>query len=367
MALPACGGAFTTPSAVAPEAACRTADTSVAVRWVASPDRGDRAALDRWCAGVGPVVAMSAVAREWRESGDTVSSHGPNVVVDPASSLVVMTWNTHVGGGDIAGMVRDLRAGDFTDGTPVRHFVLLLQETHRASVSVPTSPGAAVPKPIHTSHGSRRVDIVETARELGLDLFYVPSMGNGRPARGLPEDRGNAILSSLPLRDLTAIELPYEAQRRVAAAATVSGTTAAGAPWSLRLVNVHLDNRSRASRLLQSLGGARTRQARALVKALGDDSAVVVGGDMNTWSLGFMEGAVEVLQQHFPLPTQHPREPTFASGGLRLDRLMYRLPATSAADTRRLADRRGSDHHPLIGTIHFAGDARLAVTSDDQR
>jgi len=319
-------------------AACRTAAADgPAVRWI-SAEAGDRVALDRWCAAVGPVAAASLT----------------DTSVSASNSFVVLTWNTHVGGGDVAGLVRDLRAGRFTNGTPVEHFALLLQETHRSSMDVPVGLGAA-PRPIHTRtrHG-KRVDVVETARELGLELFYVPSMANGRPTDGLPEDRGNAILSTLPLHDLAAIELPFEAQRRVAVAATVSGTTAEGTPWSLRLVNVHLDNKSRASRMLQSFGGARTRQARALVKELVHDSAAVVGGDMNTWSLGFMEGAVGVLKQHFPLPLQHPTEPTYASGGLKLDRLMYRLPSPLSADTRRLDDRRGSDHHPLIGTIRFA-------------
>lgn len=323
---------------------CRSATEAPAVTWISASETSDRPSLDRWCAGVGPVVTAS--------HADTTASPSS---ASPADSLVVLTWNTHVGGGDIAGMVRDLRAGRYTDGVPVSQFVLLLQEVYRASADVPLAAGGAAPRPQHVSHnGSKRIDIVETARELGLGLFYVPSMANGRPASGLPEDRGNAILSTLPLRDLAAIELPFEAQRRVVAAATVSGTTASGAPWTLRLVNVHLDNKSRPSRLLQSFGGARTRQARALVKVLGNDSASVVGGDMNTWSLGFMEGAVGVLRQHFPLPANHPTQPTFASGGLRLDRLMYRLPAKQSAETRWLDDRHGSDHHPLLGTIRFS-------------
>jgi endonuclease/exonuclease/phosphatase family metal-dependent hydrolase len=310
------------------------------VRWIVAPDPRERASLDRWCAGVGPAVSAGLV----------------DANASATSSLVVVTWNTHIGGGDIPGLVRDLKAGAFTGGTPVDHFVLLLQEVYRAGMDVPSAAGSAAPRAIHTMPvAARRTDIVETARALGLELFYVPSMANGRPSSTEPaEDRGNAILSSLPLHDLTAIELPFEAQRRVAAAATVSGTTAAGKPWTLRLVNVHLDNKSRPSRLLQSLGGGRARQARALIEAIGEDSGAVVGGDMNTWSMGFMEGATRVFARHFPLPLKHPTEPTFAVGGMRLDRLMYRLPSTLTAETRRLADRRGSDHHPLIGTIRFA-------------
>ena len=315
------------------------------VSWIVAPHAGERVMLDRWCAGVGPVVSAARA--------DT------SAAVVSTGSLTVVTWNTHIGAGDVPGLVRDLRAGRFTDGTPVEHFVLLLQEVYRSGADVPHVRGAAA-VPLAISHfvakgASRRIDIVETARDLGLALFYVPSMANGRPTLSAhSEDRGNAILSSLPLADLTAIELPFEAQRRVVAAATVSGTTEAGKPWTLRVVNVHLDNKSRPSRLLHSLGAGRARQARALIEALGNDSAAVIGGDVNTWAMGFMEGAVGVLQRHFPVPARHPTEATFAVGGLRLDRLMYRLPSQHKAETRRLADRLGSDHHPLIGTIRFA-------------
>jgi len=348
--LPACRAASVKQHAVSQQSDCRSptaiapALVSTSVNWIVAPDPRERPYLDRWCAGVGPIVSASRA--------DT------NPEKANTSSLVLVTWNTHIGAGDIPGLVRDLRSGLFTNGTPVDHFVLLLQEVYRSGAEVPNSRSAARPRVvIHTvaQSAQRRIDIVETARDLGLELFYVPSMSNGRPASSkLSEDRGNAILSSLPMRDLTAIELPFEAQRRVVAAATVSGTTPAGKPWALRLVNVHLDNKSRPSRLLKSLGGGRTRQARALVEVLGNDSATVVGGDINTWSMGFMEGAVGVLEQYFPIPAKHPTEPTFAIGGMRLDRLMFRLPSHYTAETRRLADRRGSDHHPLIGTIRFS-------------
>lgn len=313
------------------------------VRWITTVP-AEQATLDRWCAGVGPTARLRAP----RTDG---VSNAPIV-----SSLTVLTWNTHVGGGDIVGLVNDLRAGRLTKGVPVEHFVLLLQEVHRSGESVPDTRAAAVPKPIHTRPTSgQRMDVVATARELGLELFYVPSMANGRTLHGLPEDRGNAILSTLPLDAHTAIELPFENQRRVAAAATVSAVASDGTPFTMRLLSVHLDNRSRPSRLLHSLGAARTRQARALVAAIGDDSATVLGGDLNTWSLSGLEGAVKVLQQRFAHASAHPTEPTFASHGLRLDRLMYALPAAAAVETRRLDDRRGSDHHPLLGTIRLAG------------
>jgi endonuclease/exonuclease/phosphatase family metal-dependent hydrolase len=319
--------------------------SSLPVSWIVSPDAAERPLLDRWCAGVGPVVAATHV-----------DAAAPASVVS-TGSLVVVTWNIHIGAGDVPGLVSDLKAGRFTGGKPVKEFVLLLQEVYRSSPDVPSPLVGGAPKTkSHTvaQGATKRVDIVETAHALGLELFYVPSMANGRPSMDAPlEDRGNAILSSLPLRDLTAIELPFEAQRRVAAAATVSGMTMGGKPWSLRLVNMHLDNKSRPSRFLQSLGSGRTRQARALVEVLAKDSAAVIGGDMNTWGMGFMEGSIGVLEQHFPMPSKHPNEATFAMAGLKLDRLMFRVPNARVAETRRLADRRGSDHFPLIGTIEF--------------
>ncbi|MEN3339278.1 MAG: hypothetical protein V7647_2954, partial [Acidobacteriota bacterium] len=65
--------------------------------------------------------------------------------------------------------------------------------------------------------------IEPVAAALGLSLYYVPSMRNGGAAPH--EDRGNAILSSLPLTDLAAYELPFERQRRVALGATIAGIT----------------------------------------------------------------------------------------------------------------------------------------------
>jgi endonuclease/exonuclease/phosphatase family metal-dependent hydrolase len=323
-----------------PEPGCLNGLAPAEVRWIAAPDAGDRPALDRWCAGVGPVVTAARAPRD-------------SLVLD---SLPVISWNTHVGGGDIARLVRDLRSGELSAGRPITHFVLLLQEVYREGPMVPRHPKAMAPgRIIGAPHDSPRVDIVATAESLGLELYYVPSMANGiaTPAQ-MPEDRGNAILSTLPLTDLAAIELPYEAQRRIAAAASVRGRTSLGTPWELRMLSVHLDHRSRGMRLLQ-LGAGRKRQAQALVAALDTAHATVLGGDLNTWA-GMLEGAVPVLESHFPVTTAS-REPTFATasglGGLRLDRLMFRLPPELSADSRRLRSRYSSDHHPLLGWVRL--------------
>ena len=316
---------------------------SPTITWVPAPLQSERPFLDRWCAGVGPAVATMSVAT------DTVG----------VESLAIVSWNTNVGSGDIAGLVDDLRIGRFSDGVPVTHFVLMLQEVYRAHEAVPVHVAAFRAPRIEgrPTRGDRR-GIVETARTLGLHLYYVPSMANGRGmTSAFAEDRGNAILSTLPLSDLTAIELPLERQRRVVAAATVSAVDATGEPWSLRLVNVHFENRSRSLRFFNSLGPGRTRQARALIEAIGTEGPTVLGGDLNTWSMGFLEGAVELLEEHFPLPKQQVLKPTLAVkhgvGAMRLDRLMFRLPSHIQAELRRLDDPRGSDHYPLLGFIRI--------------
>src|SRR6185503_2814273 len=122
-------------------------------------------------------------------------------------------------------------------------------------------------------------------RKLGWWLYYAPSMRNGDGIGEHAEDRGNAILSSLPLQGAEAVELPFAAQRRVALVATV--TDAQKQP-RLRVAVTHLD--TRASLLRGWIFGgpaARNKQAKELVSALkkfeADPLPLIVGGDLNTY------------------------------------------------------------------------------------
>jgi endonuclease/exonuclease/phosphatase family metal-dependent hydrolase len=154
----------------------------------------------------------------------------------------------------------------------------------------------------------------------------------------------------MPLDDFSAIELPFERQRRVAIAATVSGTSSQGTPWRLRLVSSHLDNMVGAARGW-IVGGqfARVRQTRALLDHLRADTAVVLGGDFNTW-FGFLEPAYAEIARVFPDTDVRDRRATFM-GLLRLDHLFFRLPDGWTGTFRRAEQRYGSDHYPLIGAI----------------
>jgi endonuclease/exonuclease/phosphatase family metal-dependent hydrolase len=197
-------------------------------------------------------------------------------------------------------------------------------------------------------------DVVETAQALGLNLRYAPSMRNG----ALPSDRGNAVLSTLPLKDAHAVELPLVLQRRVAVSAAI---TLGG--QRLRLVSAHLDPRGPPGH--QWLGAAgRALQARHLVASVADET-VVLGADLNlgrgryepTWRLLGDAGFT------FGVPPSSPawRHTFHALPRLVLDYLLVRdrTGAIRNARVHRLDEHPrdrgprvfGSDHHPLLARI----------------
>lgn len=257
-----------------------------------------------------------------------------------SDELTVVSWNTAVGDANIVEFVRRTRRPD-------RPMVLLLQEVYRHGPDVPrvlASRACFAGRLGFRSDSSTDIDAVAAA--LGMSAYYVPSMRNGGPDSD--EDRGNAILSDLPLSDLTAIELPFERQRRVALAATVTGHTTTGREWHLRVADVHLDNAMPGRAWIGSEFG-RARQARGLVAMLRDENPLVLGGDFNTW-FGFSDQVFVETVRAFPQTVTTDRRATFR-GLLRLDHLFYRLPAGWHGAVSRGDDRFGSDHSPLIGTV----------------
>jgi endonuclease/exonuclease/phosphatase family metal-dependent hydrolase len=234
--------------------------------------------------------------------------------------------------------------------------VLLLQEAHRAGDAVPEQvTGARVPRGIvaKAADGTRR-SIDDVARELNLSLAYVPSMRNGVVAAAAREDRGNAVLSTLPLRDVHAIELPLARQRRVVVAATVSAQTSAGEAWALQVASVHLENRP-----ARGVIGVRAReqQMQHLLSVLPPARWSLLGGDLNTWLRGAAEPAVaRALEQH-PDTGPPPDGPTFDGPSfldMKLDYLFARLPGGRLSGYARAHDRFGSDHHPVLAWVHLS-------------
>jgi endonuclease/exonuclease/phosphatase family metal-dependent hydrolase len=298
----------------------------------------DRARLDQWCSAVGPATA------------DATPRANPTAV----DTLPIVVWNVHEGGGDLDALIDALTRGDFTGGTPAPAFVLLLQEIYRQGDDVPVSAttASAAPRPIveRPTKGKRR-SALDVARARGLAFVYAPSMRNSGFDTAEAEDRGNAIVSTLPIGDPAAIELPFERQRRAAIAATISGRTTAGAEWMVRVADVHLD-----TSLALTRGGplaARRRQAIALIDALRrSPQPTIVGGDFNTW-LGGREPAVGVLRRALPDTPETKMAATWRGPlgtGAVLDRVFARhLPG--AVSVWRLSDRFGSDHYPVLALV----------------
>ena len=303
------------------------------VRWQSLAPAGDRDTLDRWCDSVGPSLVAA---------GHPLS--------EPARTLVLATWNVHVGNGDVERFLQSITSGPRVR-TPYG-VVLLLQEVLRISPDVPPRyPDRMRPPRGIRAHGERQ-DIAALTRRLGLHAVYIPSMRNGRLfTSDAREDRGNAILSTWPLDDVRALELPFGQQRHVAVTARIA---AAGVP-PLRVMSVHLDP-----------SGHRTAEAAALAAYVRDltpsDETLVIGGDLNTW-FGRREQALHLLTNVIPEENcGHEKTNSWpwrlqAPLGWWRGRLDY-LFSTLAADEMRacttLPEQFGSDHRPVIMTIEVS-------------
>jgi endonuclease/exonuclease/phosphatase family metal-dependent hydrolase len=305
-------------------------DPSLAATWHRSADPAERREVDAWCTAVGPAIVQTFAP--------------PSAPVD---EVAVISWNTHAGAGDVAELVSRVRTGALL-GRPATDVVLMLQEVIRRGHDVPEIvwTDAAVAAEIRPRRRTTVPDIVGLARALNLNLAYVPSMRNGTGR----EDRGNAVLTSLPIHAVDLIELPLGKQRRVALAVSVRGITT-DAP-SLRVVSVHLDTGLSLSR-----GGPsrfRFRQAHALIEALGPRRIpTVIGADLNTW-WGPDEPAARELRRAFPDAVDRvPLAPTWRGPMRAENRLDYLFAGglNARMEVNRMPDRYGSDHVPLIGWL----------------
>jgi endonuclease/exonuclease/phosphatase family metal-dependent hydrolase len=308
-------------------------------RLIRHPD-DERLKLEGWRRNVGAPVAL-----------DLTSS---DAGADP-SSLVVLSWNVWIGRGKLRELISRIRGGEFArlGANPGFPLVALIQEAYRSDPTLPPAPAGPAGRVLVAQLGPQE-DVVQTARFLGMNLRYAPSMRNG----ALQSDRGNAILSTLPLTGAHAIELPLVLQRRVA----VSSAVHLG-DRPLRMVSAHLDPRGPPGH--QWLGAAgRELQARHLTTAVEDDT-VVLGADLNL-GRGRYENTWRVLGDAgfiFGVPPSVPswRHTFHALPRLVLDYLLVRdrTGVICHAKVHRLDEHPqdrgprvfGSDHHPLLSRI----------------
>jgi endonuclease/exonuclease/phosphatase family metal-dependent hydrolase len=299
--------------------------------------------LEGWRRNVGAPVALDLASAAASPPDDRI--------------LVVLSWNVWIGRGRLREVISRIRDGDYAPlgAMPNSHLAVLVQEACRSDASIPPAPAGPAGRILIAQLGPAE-DIVETARALGLSLRYAPSMRNG----ALPSDRGNAILSTLPLEDAHAVELPLVLQRRVAVSAAVLF-----AGRRLRLVSAHLDPRGPPGHRWLGAAG-REIQARHLVASLPDD-LVVLGADLNL-GRGRYERAWRLLGEAgftFGVPPSVPswRHTFHALPRLVLDYLLVRDRGGGIREARvhRLDEHPqdrgprvfGSDHHPLLARIEF--------------
>ena len=326
----------TAPDSAIP-ATCAARDSSTAIQWRAS-DEADARELSRWCRAVGGPVFV--------ETPDTVSDEVPTL-----DELVVVSWNAHLAEGELRDLIAKLTSGALTGGRPVAHFVLLVQELYRRGDAVPPfdardrSAFAIIPR------DPESFDVDDHAATLGLSMLYVPSMRNGPELR---EDRGNAIISTEPLLDPFAFELPLARQRRVALGAAVTVQTADG-PKRLELLDAHLEPLS-SPKTLWVFKNPRVAQVRAILNVLDSPryesdaiAGVVLGGDFNTVRAGAREDAYHLARAWSKSLVREDARDTHMMG--RLDYLFFKMNSEWKGSTRRMDERFGSDHYPVIGTF----------------
>jgi endonuclease/exonuclease/phosphatase family metal-dependent hydrolase len=303
----------------------------------------ERFRLERWRMNVGAPVALDLAPRP-----------SANVAT---RNLVVLSWNVWIGRGRLRELVSRIRNGDFvTQGAmPDTPLVVLAQEAHRSDSSIPAESSGSSGRILVAQLGEQE-DIIETAEALGMNVRYAPSMRNGT----LQSDRGNAILSTLPLEAAEAIELPLVLQRRVAVSATVKIGN-----QSLHVVSAHLDPRGPPGHRWLGAAG-RARQTQHLLASLPQGTAVL-GADLNL-GRGRYEPAWRLLRDAgftSGIPAAFPtwRHTFHAMPRLVLDYLLLRdvSGVVEHARVHRLDEHPrdrgplvfGSDHHPLLARVEL--------------
>src|SRR5690349_15926005 len=255
-----------------------------------------------------PIVAAIAI------SG--CAARAPVTLPSPSGSpaFAVVTWNVHAGQGNLPRLVDDLTHGRIT-GTPIRNYVILLQETIAGN----------------------QYDVVTFARQRQLFAYFAPVRESDVGTSG------NAIVTTEQPLEARTVVLPRIRRMRKAIVATFE---IEGRP--MFIANAHLENR-----LSWLVGGlfadkARGRQTQALLDALPAGPGVV-GGDLNT-ILGPDEPTLRMLHDRFGDTPRAGRVPTFHDR-LVLDHLFFDLPDGWMATRQVIADRYDSDHHPVLGLV----------------
>ena len=187
--------------------------------------------------------------------------------------------------------------------------------------------------------GTRRI-----AEALGMAWVYYPAIYR-RPTR---RDFGNAVLSRWPIVEDAKLVLPhvsrYARTHRIATAATLR--VGLGADTArVRVYSTHLGT------VLDVGAGSRRDQLRAILADAARHPRVILGGDMNSETVGRV-----ARDAGYAWPTERIGHTT--PRRQRLDHLFLRglAPADGAAGVVT-AHRKASDHYP-VWAVAVLGDVR---------
>jgi endonuclease/exonuclease/phosphatase family metal-dependent hydrolase len=168
-------------------------------------------------------------------------------------------------------------------------------------------------------------------------------MRNGNDtASGSREDRGNAILSTLPLVAPRVVELPLRQQRRVAVAAdlpiaAVGADTDDDRTRAIRFVSAHVDTHA---------GGDQARALAGLLRQWGGGAPIFVGSDLNAL-FGRFDSRTRAMGAAVRRRDCGGRSYLHV---LSLDQVFTDLDGW-VRSCRVLSDRFGSDHAPLVAEL----------------
>jgi len=292
---------------------CRTIvpPDAATIRWIAPFSEKDRGHLRSWCDAVGPVVV-----------------HEPDRPANRTSqSLIVVSWNMAVGHGDLPKLLGEVSAADANADV-----LLLVQEAYRSKTPpsrCPRGSGRAFALGLPRAPDSE--DIIDFATRTQMYAAYAPSMRNGTDCSAEPrEDRGNAILSTLPISDVAVIELPFAQQRRVAIAARIDGLRG--------VISTHFDTLRGHTRMAEAMAQA--------VHLLGWKRHFIIAGDFNS-ALPIDRGQREMKRRFAEVDCGSGPTHQF---GRRLDHMFIAQDDVSFP-CRTGARRHGSDHRPLIAIV----------------
>lgn len=321
----------------------------LSVRFYGPTDSHDRMMLDRWREVLGPTVL--------------IPNPGPGLAdPEPGDSLAVFVWNVDVGAGYFPKFLEEEMGYSCPFKVETSHFVILVQEAGRrlADPTPVRDPDLAASRRSHPPNPRGDPDILDVARMCGLALAFVPSGRNGVDVQDrVPQDKGNAVLSTLPLSDPFAIEGPFETERKVAVGVTV-GRPGYGI---LRVISAHLEVTSGFFRTLTTGNRTRLGQTQGLLEALALQEAsepgpipTLIGGDFNTWS--GMDSSLQALREAFPDYPEWDGENT--KGPFPTDHIFFRRSKGRGTDIipgtyRLIRSTHGSDHNPRAVWVRLGG------------